>query len=563
MARELDAAAQRAEGRGAPAAAAELYEWAARLTPSGSAQVLHRRSIDAAFCLFQSGDSRRARGLLEAVTAALPPGPERARALIRLARVRSYDDDLRAAAGLFEQAIVEAGRDEELRDAAREGTAATLFKLRERLAEAVEHAAAAARSARARGDVALVAEALGSRLLTEAALGRPEAPATLEAALALQQATEHRRVLSRPLFCAGVFWLWTDQLERARDAYWRLYRAGREMGDESSLPYVLVMLAQVDCVAGELAAAARHANEGVALTQQSGQESLEAYLLALRATADAAAGDAEPARDGAARALAIAERTSGKPAEQFARAALGHLELSLERPTATDQALRPLTEFVRAERIGEPGAIRFVPDHIESLLGLGNTRGAADLLDWYEDNAERLSRASALAAAARCRGLLAAVAGDLGRALAELERGLALHDRAPHPARARAHATRPRGGCTGAPSTSGPPGRASARRSRCSMGWERGHGRAALAQSSRASADAPPQRAHSRRPSAAWPTSSPRAWPRSRWPRRSSSPRRRSRDTCRGSTPSSASTRAPSSPTAWSSADEGPDAITG
>jgi DNA-binding CsgD family transcriptional regulator len=433
VARELDAAAARAEGRGAPTAAAELYERAARLTPADSTEALHRRSSDAAYCLFQSGDSRRARGLLESVTAALPPGAQRTRALIRLARVRSYDDDQRAAAALFEQAIVEAGDDDALRDAAREGAAATLFRLRERLPEAVEHAAAAARSARERGDEALAAEALGSRLLAEAALGRPEAPATLDAALALQDATEHRRVLSRPLFCAGVFWLWIDELDRARDAFQRLDRACREMGDESSLPYVLVMLVQVECVAGELAAAVRHAGEGLALTQQSGQETLGAYLLALRATADAVAGDADHARERAARALSVAGRTSGRPAEQFARAALGQLELSLGRSAAADEALRPLSAFVRAEGIAEPGAIRFVPDHIESLIGTGSVGDAAHLLEWYEENAERLGRGSALAAAARCRGLLGATAGELEQAVVELERGLAFHGRAAIP----------------------------------------------------------------------------------------------------------------------------------
>lgn len=433
VAQELEAAAQHAEARGAPAASAELYERAARLTPAGAVEALHRRSADAAYCLFQSGDSRRARGLLETVVSDLPPGPERARTLIRLARVRSYDDDLRAAARLFEQALREAGQDEESRAAAHEGAAATLFRLRERLPEAVAHAAAAARSASGRGDEALAAEALGSRLLAEAALGRRKANATLKAALALQQATDRRRVLGRPLFCAAVFWLWTDQLQQARDALRELYRAAREMGDESSLPYVLVMRAQADWVAGELTAAARHADEGLALTQQGGQETLGAYLLALRALADAAAGDAEAARRRAGHALATAGRTSGRPAEQFARAALGHLELSLGRPAAAAEAFGPITAFVRAEHIVEPGAIRFVPDHVESLLGLGNARDAAELLAWYDDNARRLSRTSAMAAAARCRGLLAAAEADLRRALGDLERSLALLDEAPVP----------------------------------------------------------------------------------------------------------------------------------
>jgi DNA-binding CsgD family transcriptional regulator len=429
VARTLDEAARRAEGRGAPAAAADLYQRAARLTPDGSPLALHRRTSDAAYCLFQSGDSRRARELLMAVTAALPPGPGRTRSLIMLARVRSYDDDQRAAAKLFEQAIAEAGDDDTLRDAAREGAAAVLFRLRERLPEAVRHAAAAARSARERGDEALAAEALGSCLLAEAALGRPEAQETLDDALALQKATEHRRVLSRPLFCAGTFWLWTDELERAREAFRQLAQACRGMGDESSLPYVLVMLAQTECVAGEIGACARHADEGLVITEQCGQDTLGAYLLALRAAADAVAGDAEAARDRAARAISVAGQTGGRPAEQFARAALGQLELSLGRPAAAAEVLHPVAEFVRAERIVEPGAIRFLPDHIEALLGMGNECEATELLDWYEENADRLSRASALAAAARCRGLLAAAAGDLERALAELDRGLALHDR--------------------------------------------------------------------------------------------------------------------------------------
>jgi tetratricopeptide (TPR) repeat protein len=547
---ELDAAAQRADGRGAPAAAAELYELAARLTPPRQAEILQRRSVDAAYCLFQSGDGRRARQQLEQVASALPPGAGRARAQIRLARVRSYDDDLRGAARLFEQALSEAGGDGGLRSEAHEGAAATLFPLRERLAEAVEHAAAAARSALARGDEALAAEALGSRLLAEAALRRAEAPATLEAALALQEATEHRRVLSRPLFCAATVWLWFDELERARDAFRQLYRAGREMGDESSLPYVLIMLAQVECVAGELVAAAHHADGGISLTDQSGQETLGAYLLALRAMADAASGNAEPARERAGRALALATRTSGKPAEQFARAALGHLELSLGRPAAADAALGPLTRFVRAERIAEPGAIRFLPDHVESLIAMGDVSGAADLLDWHQQNAERLARTSALAAAARCRGLLAASGGELDQATVELERALALHDRVPIPvehgrtllalgtvhrrakrkraAREALDAARAMFEATGA--------RAWSRRTRSELA--RIGGRA-------------PSRVRSHRPSGAWQGSSPRAWPRSRWRRRSSSRRRRWRGTCRGSTRSWGSTRAPSLPTAW------------
>ena len=76
--------------------------------------------------------------------------------------------------------------------------------------------------------------------------------------------------------------------------------------------------------------------------------------------------------------------------------------------------------FVQNEAIAEPGAVRFVVDQVEALVELGRRDEAVELLDWYEGNARRLERASALAHCARCRGLLAAQAGELDEALARL-----------------------------------------------------------------------------------------------------------------------------------------------
>src|SRR5918995_791957 len=118
VANALETAASRAEARGAPPAAAELYERAVRLTPPGARTDVLRRTMHAAFSTFQMGDGRRARMLLDAVVSELPPGRDRARALIDLARVRSYDDDIRAAEALFRQALDEAGADDELLAAA-------------------------------------------------------------------------------------------------------------------------------------------------------------------------------------------------------------------------------------------------------------------------------------------------------------------------------------------------------------------------------------------------------------------------------------------------------------
>lgn len=431
VASELEAAAGRADARGAPAAAADLYERAMRLTPPTAVGDALRRKLHAGFCTFRSGDGHRGRTMLEEVVASLDAGPERAQALISLGRVRSYDDDIRAAEVLFRQALDEAGEDHTLRAAAGENLSAILFRLRERLEEAVEHAAMATSAADAAGDTGWLSEAHGARLLSEAALGRREAVGTLELALSVQRECESRRAIAQPLFQVGVVWLWWDELDRAKEAFEWLTRRAREMGDEASLPYLLVLASQTEVVRGDLVLAAAHADEGCALAQQIGQETLVAYLLALRAVVNADAGEAEQCRELAGRALDLAAQTSGRPAEHFALAALGRVELSLGRAAEAAEVLGPFVQFLRREQIREPGTARVVPDQIEALVALGRLDEADELLCWYAANAAALRRASALAATARCRGLLRAERGDLEGALADL--GEAVDLRAPVP----------------------------------------------------------------------------------------------------------------------------------
>ena len=429
VASALDDAGRRAESRGAPAAAAELFERAARLTPSDRTADVRRRITDAAACTFQSGDSRRAREMLEEVLHGVQTGPARARALMQLALIRGYDDDLRAAEALLREAIEHAGGDAELLAEAHNHLAGMLFRLRERLRQAVEHGTVASRSKR----LEIETEALGARLMAEAALGDPGAPSTLRRVLELDASCRHRRVIARPLFQVAFTWLWWDELERALTAFETLRAQAVELGDESSLAYLLVLGAQIALVRGDVDSAIRHADEGQALTEQAGQATMGAYLLALRALADAVAGDLDEGRERAERALAVAARTNGRPAEHFARAALGLLEQSAGRPAEVVSSLGPLVGFLRVEQIVEPGTARVVPDHVEALIALGELGAAEELLGWFEGNARRLNRRSALAASSRCRGLLAGARGDVEGAVARLQEALDLHDGVPIP----------------------------------------------------------------------------------------------------------------------------------
>ena len=309
--------------------------------------------------------------------------------------------------------------------------AGLLFRRRERLADALAHARAAVAIARELGGADLLGATLPTQLLTEAALGRPEARATAAETHVFQSASGSARLIAQPLFQLGVVWLWWEELDRARQAFAQLLEAAPGIGDESSVPYVHVLLAQVECAAGEFERAAAHADEGRAIAEQVGQDTVEAYALALRAYADAHRGRELDARDGAATALAGARRTRGTPALHFATAALGLLELSLGHAPEAAAALEPLVAFARRETICEPGLTRYAPDLVEAHVLLGRLDEAEELLAWCETDAVRLARHGALANCLRCRGLLVAARG--GDPFPTFERALAEHALAPLP----------------------------------------------------------------------------------------------------------------------------------
>jgi DNA-binding CsgD family transcriptional regulator len=428
----LEEGAATARSRGAPAAAAELSEQAAELTPLGDAAAARRRNADAGYYHFESGDSRRGLAMLEEVVGQLSAGAERAEVLIRLARIRSYSDDLQAATSLFLQAAEEAGDDSLTRARALEGAATQLFRQRRQLESAVGYAKRAVALAGELSDEALVGEALSSQVLAEATLGRPEAAATLEAALAHQAAAASKRILAQPKFTAAIARMWWDEPAAVRETYEELAEHGRQLGDEGSLAYVYVMLAQADILLGELDRAEADAAAARDIAEQGGQETLVAYALAVRAMADAHRG-LDAARASAELALELGRKTQGTPALNFATSALGLLEVSTGRAGEAVAVLAPLVEFARTEHIREPGLTRYVIDQVEALVELARVEEAAELLDWYEANAQRLCRRSALAASWRCRGLLAAAARRIDDALDAFGRALAEHDAVPLP----------------------------------------------------------------------------------------------------------------------------------
>jgi DNA-binding CsgD family transcriptional regulator len=424
VAATLEDAAHQSRARGASRPAALLLDRARELTPADRLDDALRRGAEAAFLHFESGDSKRAEAQLRALIAPLEPGLQRARVLWVLARIRTYEAP-REAADLFLQVVDEARGDREVLAAAHEGVASCFYFALERLDEYARHSDTALALARELGDVTLEGDVLIAKIGVEALRGDERAGRTAERARALRDVAAGR-VLDQPMVGVAEYWLWTEDLGRAREAHVDLLQQAEELGDESSRPYLLFMLGQTECLLGDLEGALARAREGHAAAEQCGQPLFAAYNLALECMACAHLGRAEDAR-AAARAAHVLVGPLGY-VELVTSPALGHLEHAADAPERAVGCLAPTLDFVRREAIVEPGVMRFVIDQVEALLALGRREEAVGLLDWYEGHARRLERRSALANCARCRGLLAAQAGDVDGALAAFGEALEGHD---------------------------------------------------------------------------------------------------------------------------------------
>lgn len=442
VAAELEEAAHLSRARGAPAAAAELGEQARRLTPPEEVADVVRRTMETAGFHFEAGDAARSRELLEEAVASAAPGPQRAEALKRLARALAFEADLRSAVDLYRRAIAEAADESATRAEAEEGLAVALMRMLVNLPEAAEHARTAARLAERRGDDRALAEFLSTKALIEGLTGDPGAGRNMSRAVRVGERIGDVRGFHRadflvglwgPTFISAVLSAFTGDVDEARAVVDRARANAVESGDEASLPLILRYLSYVELLAGNWRRARSLASEGYDVAVQTGQPSQQAVLAGTAALVDAHVGRVDEARRAAAEALGLATETGAMFARLLADSALGLLELSLADPAAALQRLEPLVHDLEEAGLREPAVARFVPDTIEAMLAVGRLDDAQRLLRRFENRSERLDRPSALAAAARCRGLLLGAATDFEGALAHLERALEQHERAPIP----------------------------------------------------------------------------------------------------------------------------------
>lgn len=430
----LEEAATRARSRGAPMVAAELLLDARRFTPKDRTGDMHRRALLASDDLYEGEEEGRVFALLEDELPTCPAGRVRAEALWRLGRAASSARRLRP--GMFEpwlkQAEEESGGDPWL------GSAIHLDyfwipRLRYQYAAAARHARLALEMAESAGDPAATAVSLALVAWAEMVAGHGVVDALVQRALEVWESADRTpsgsviAVEEHPGLLCGEVLLRADRVDEARTVYQELQQEAKDRGSDKALSIALQALCELELVAGNWDLASRHLDDLRRLRRE------DPLLPTYRGEITARLGRADESRRDLIGCLEFVEPREEIDSLVWVLTALGFLELSLGNLAEAHRHLSRVTGLFMDAGILEPGMGHFLADAIETLIGLGEFSEAERLTGWLEERGRALDRVWALAAGARCRGLLLAAEGDHEGALEHLGQAMTEHERLPMP----------------------------------------------------------------------------------------------------------------------------------
>ena len=422
IAAELERAGSVAAGRAAPGAAAAALERAAMLTPDPEER--GRRLLGAVVAVEHTGSVVRTEALaLQADALIVDP-------LVRTKLVAARAG-LKMSTGEVETAYAMLVDEAERVADADPAWAALLFTLAINL-PLFRLQALAARDLAERawdlGDAArphVLPERVGFGFAKVVSGDSEGIPLLLEAAREVAASDGDYRQAS------ATAWplVWVEEYDAARTFLAWAIRVQRAGGALKYLPTTLHPLAELDFRLGRWVPALAAAHEAISLFEETGQPTERGFACATAARVEAALGREAESRRHAQDAFAADGASGLLLATAYAWAALGLLELGRGDAEAAIAALGPVERIVREGEVGEPWLIQWAPDLIEAYGHAGRADRAAEVLDVFELQAKATGRISALAAAARCRGILAPDdAFDEPFATA-----LALHERVPTP----------------------------------------------------------------------------------------------------------------------------------
>jgi DNA-binding CsgD family transcriptional regulator len=231
-----------------------------------------------------------------------------------------------------------------------------------------------------------------------------------------------------PYVLCGDALLFGDDVDGARRMYEAARREAEAIGSESLVAVALDFLYDAEILAGDWERAAGYVDEAERLMTAN-----EDATAISRGDILAHLGRVDEARRILSDQTQRMESAGFLEIARYCRFSLGSLELSVGDLPEAHRHLSRATQLLMDSGSLEPGMGRFLPDAIETLVGLGDLAEAERLTDWLEERGRALNRVSALATGARCRGLLLSAKGDHGGALEHLERAMVEHERLPMP----------------------------------------------------------------------------------------------------------------------------------
>ncbi|HUH14744.1 MAG TPA: hypothetical protein VML35_02555, partial [Gaiellaceae bacterium] len=317
--------------------------------------------------------------------------------LLRIARLEMFGDDPGRAAELSAAALRLPDLDPALRAELEESLAWSLHLMR-RNDSAAEHARAAVAAAEEAGDPSVLVRALSAHLLCELLVGRRLPDAVVERFAALAPAARRLELIRDPTFTLAVILVWSGGPERAQPLLLELHRRAEELGEASSIPFILSFLTRAETLLGEWESAIRHAQEGFEIAVQNNQKPLAAASLANLALVEAYCGAVESARANATAAIDFDMPSAFAVPRRTALWAVGMVELSLGDAQAAAGVFQQLAAQVEAEGLHEPGELPFFADYVEALTGAGRLEEAWGVLAGVEQRAAAVDRAPELAA---------------------------------------------------------------------------------------------------------------------------------------------------------------------
>jgi DNA-binding CsgD family transcriptional regulator len=415
---ELELAAKRAAHRGAQNAAAELFEAARRLTPTGRPDELARRLLGesaALNALGQFGDAGEVarRALASARTTAV-----RVEAFTRLAGLAWYGGDARTAGRNVERALAEAAG--ELGLLGPIYSKGVRFSFSADFPRAFEYAGAASDLLSETREPALLGHVLVDRVVAGAFCGFGAQHELLDRALELET-TALPDLPDGPQPMVLIWFHCIDDFAAASARYVMEEQWYRERGLEFLQADRRSHVALAELRAGAVEEAERHVEEACAAVEQLELDGPRAMIFEKRALVDAHRGRTDRARARLVPMIEQYERAGQAWWAALSLSTLAFAEFAAGDHAAADDAL--VRMGAHAQSVGAKDILldRSEPFHVEVLLRLGDLERARGALMRLEERDRTLPRPWTRAALPRTRALLLAATGQVPEALAALD----------------------------------------------------------------------------------------------------------------------------------------------